>query len=247
MEVIGKIDFAMITEKRKNVKLIFIEGNIGSGKSTLVKRLRENPHLLNMDCDFVLEPVDEWKETKLNDGVDMLDAYYQDQKAKAAGFQMYALFTRINRIISCIKNTNKKYIIVERSPFSDKKCFLKVNQSKGYIDEFHTIVYNQLFGFFRDNTNLITADKVIYLQLNPEECMNRIKLRMQKEHREGEKLIQFDYLQTLHDLHEKWLVSKLNTSDANVNNVITVYDSNRNFEGDDIVLNEIADIIKNMM
>ena len=47
--------------------LIYIEGNIGTGKSTFVEKLTSYlPKLkeLNVDPKLILEPVDEWLETK---------------------------------------------------------------------------------------------------------------------------------------------------------------------------------------
>ena len=40
------------------VKIFSIEGNIGSGKSTLIRLLEK----IDKDIIFVLEPVDEWSD-----------------------------------------------------------------------------------------------------------------------------------------------------------------------------------------
>ena len=51
--------------------LIYIEGNIGSGKSTfnsLLKDYLSKFESLELDARVILEPVDEWMETKDSDG-----------------------------------------------------------------------------------------------------------------------------------------------------------------------------------
>lgn len=50
----------------------------------------------------------------------------------------------------------------------------------------------------------INVDLIIYLRCTPEKVMNRIKLRSRAE----EKDISFEYVKSLHDLHEDWLMNK---------------------------------------
>ena len=59
-------------------KIYSIEGNIGSGKSTIIKFLKE--HFKNNDnIIFLLEPVDEWNTICDNDKT-IIEKYYQDKK-----------------------------------------------------------------------------------------------------------------------------------------------------------------------
>ena len=64
-----------------NVKanILSIEGNIGSGKSTLMEELKKayenNPNIV-----FLKEPVDEWNNICDKDGNTMLSKFYADQK-----------------------------------------------------------------------------------------------------------------------------------------------------------------------
>ena len=57
-------------------KIISIEGNIGSGKSTLIKKLKEI--IKNDDILFLDEPVDEWMEIKDENGEHILSKFYED-------------------------------------------------------------------------------------------------------------------------------------------------------------------------
>ena len=53
-----------------------IEGNIGSGKSTIVKHLQ---HMMQDGQSFVFvqEPVDTWEEIKDEEGVSILANFYK--------------------------------------------------------------------------------------------------------------------------------------------------------------------------
>ena len=44
--------------------IIYLEGNIGSGKSTLINFLQEYIEEKNIDADVILEPVEEWMKTE---------------------------------------------------------------------------------------------------------------------------------------------------------------------------------------
>ena len=59
--------------------IISVDGNIGSGKSTLVNHLREKYKDSEMVC-FLDEPVDDWKKIVDEDGVDILSKFYGDTK-----------------------------------------------------------------------------------------------------------------------------------------------------------------------
>lgn len=229
------VDFNLLNEKRKQMKIIYIEGNIGSGKSTLVTRLS---NYSNSDFEFLTEPCDEWIETKVTingKSQNMLEIYYNNPKAKATLFQMYALFTRMEKLIYCILETNKKVIICERSPLSDKNCFAKVNTNNGNIDEFDLYVYNKFYDFY-SKTNLITPDNIIYLQLNPNHCLDRIKERQRK----SESSITIEYLSKLHDLHEQWLCS---SDSKNLGYRVDVINAQENFRDDDDILSNFITLI----
>ena len=59
-------------------KIISIEGNIGSGKSTFVEFLKKN--LNNDKYCFVDEPVNIWQEIKDISGNDIISKFYEDKK-----------------------------------------------------------------------------------------------------------------------------------------------------------------------
>ena len=57
-----------------------IEGNIGSGKSTLVKELQKRVRTIaNKPVVYVQEPVDEWDNIKDRQGETILKKFYANQ------------------------------------------------------------------------------------------------------------------------------------------------------------------------
>ena len=57
----------------------FLEGNIGSGKSTFIEFLQTYIQEEKLDADVLLEPVEEWESTQDSSGKNILQHYYQDQ------------------------------------------------------------------------------------------------------------------------------------------------------------------------
>ena len=60
------------------MKIISIEGNIGSEKSTFLKYLKE--HLASDKIFFLDEPVDDWLSIVDTNDKNIIERYYDDQK-----------------------------------------------------------------------------------------------------------------------------------------------------------------------
>lgn len=167
-----------------------IEGNIGSGKSSLLAKLKESsPELI-----FLQEPVDEWNTIKDADGTTILEKYYQDQGRWAFAFQMMAFITRVRQFKAAPKNV---VVITERSVFTDREIFAKMLHDSGKISNIEYTIYLK---WFDDLVGDLTIDGVIYVNTTPEVCEQRI----QKRARPGE-TISFDYLEQCDIYHERWL------------------------------------------
>ena len=81
-----------------------IEGNIGSGKSTLVKKLKQQLHNIDsIKVIFLDEPVSVWENIKDKSGKNIIEKYYENQKKYAFSFQMMAYITRIHKIREILK------------------------------------------------------------------------------------------------------------------------------------------------
>ena len=70
-------------------KIIYIEGNIGSGKSTLVSNLKKH-YEGRSDILFLQEPVHLWENIKDEDGNNMIEKFYSNQEKYSFAFQIMA-------------------------------------------------------------------------------------------------------------------------------------------------------------
>lgn len=138
--------------------VIAIEGNIGIGKSTLLNALKrrfEN----DVSVALVDEPVALWEEHGL------LEAMYTDTINRCA-FQVMAVTTRYTSLLDAVLRSEADVIITERSIFSDRACFAKVNLTAGSPDETaygvtHDALVNSLPEDLRLGTVLLQAPRAV--------------------------------------------------------------------------------------
>ena len=191
------------------IKIISIEGNIGSGKSTLISNLK-NYFKNNNNVIFLKEPVDEWSNIKDEKGVTILEKFYADQEKYSFSFQMMAYISRLKLLRDTIKDINfdiqktknilsdydcsglkstKYFIITERSLFTDKMVFAKMLYDTGKIEFINYQIYLNWFNTFAEE---FQVNNIIYVKANPETCYERVS----KRHRGGEDKIPLAYLET---------------------------------------------------
>ena len=178
--------------------IISLEGNIGSGKSTILEIMR-NKYKDNTNVIFVDEPVSEWNLIKDGDK-SILELFYEDKSKYSFTFQIMAYITRLRKLLEVLENNTNKLVICERSIYTDKYVFAKMLHQQGYINEMEWQTYNYWFDTFKEKTKL---NMIIYINTKPETCFERIK----KRNRTGESNIPMDYLEHCHRLHEEWLES----------------------------------------
>ena len=178
--------------------LLCIEGLIGAGKTSLCIELEQNIsdilNTSNMKVKILKEPVDFWRELGL------LDRFYKDQKRWAFTFQLTALVTKCMELMKLDENT---IYIIERSPYTDLNCFAKLCNMSGSIDDMEMNIYKLYFQHFISQLETKCAIQFIYLKTSPEICMERIKKRDRTE----EKGIPIEYLISLEELHNDWLLN----------------------------------------
>ena len=185
-------------------RIISIEGNIGTGKTTFLQSLRE--HFRDReDVCFLDEPVDLWMSCKDQEG-NILEHYYKDQKKYGFQFQMMAYISRLSILRKALDNPKYKYIISERSLFTDKHIFCKMLYDDGIIEEIGFQIYSMWFEEFISFSSFIP----VYLRTLPEVSYERVYARA----RQGE-TIPLEYLQKCHNYHEAWLSDAI-TIDAGV-------------------------------
>jgi deoxyadenosine/deoxycytidine kinase len=191
----------MSTEHINLFNVVSIDGNIGSGKSTLMANLREH-YKDNVDVVFLKEPVDEWAEIKDENGITILEKFYEDSEKYAFSFQMMAYISRLKvlkDVVKNIKQTSKKTILIsERSLYTDKMVFAKMLYDSKKIEDINYQIYLNWFDTFSEE---FPVHKVIYVKTDPEKCHSRILKRA----REGENLIPLEYLKSCDEYHDNML------------------------------------------
>jgi deoxyadenosine/deoxycytidine kinase len=170
--------------------IISIEGNIGSGKTTLFNLLRSRPALSNVV--FIEEPVDLWE--KLRDditGESLLQRFYADPERYAFAFQTMAFFSRLALLAEAPTGCT---VVTERSLLTDRDVFAKMLHNSGKIDSLCYKIYLHNLANFSD----VAPSKIIYIKTDPVICADRIASR----NRHGESNISIDYLIQCEEYHE---------------------------------------------
>jgi deoxyadenosine/deoxycytidine kinase len=176
-----------------NVKIISIDGNIGSGKSTLMGELKRY-FSNNINIVFLKEPVDEWENITDENGTTILEKFYENPSKYGFSFQIMAYISRLDVIRKEIKKNPNAIFISERSLFTDKLVFAKMLFDSGNIELVNYKIYQKWFDTFADD---FPVSKVIYVNTEPEICHERIE----KRSRTGESNIPLEYLQNCHKYH----------------------------------------------
>lgn len=176
--------------------ILSIEGNIGSGKSTLVSHLS---NIMGKIVIFLQEPVDEWKTIKDIKGETMLEKFYKNQTNYAFAFQMMAFISRLALLKKTLIENPDAIIVTERCLNTDREVFAKMLYDSGKIEEVEYLIYLRWFDTF---TAEFPISKYIYLKTTPEISHTRMLSR----NRKGE-TISIEYLRECHLYHENWLTS----------------------------------------
>jgi deoxyadenosine/deoxycytidine kinase len=185
-------------------KILCVEGNIGSGKSTFMTKLKK-AFQHREDICFLDEPVDTWNEFKDKKGC-ILEHYYKDQKFWGFSFQMLAYISRLSILRKALEHPGYRFIITERSLFTDKYVFCKMLYESDIIHPIQYQIYQAWFDEFMTKNEY----QFIYLRTTPDVALERVNRR----NRKGE-TIPLAYLEECHRYHEEWLSDAL-TFQANV-------------------------------
>lgn len=157
--------------------IITIDGNIGCYKTSILNYFHKN-YKTAIDA----EPVDSWNEY-LNNIYNSTNSTYN--------FQIRVWMDRC-----WIQEKSNAIILMERSPYFIKKVFVEKAREDKTITEDE---YNNILMLHTTTDDLWHPDAYIYLRSDPEICLSRIN----KRGREAEKNIKLEYIQRIHELHEK--------------------------------------------
>jgi deoxyadenosine/deoxycytidine kinase len=177
--------------------IISVEGNIGSGKSTIL-RILEEKYKNNSKIIFLQEPVEEWNKITDKENKTILSKFYENQEKYSFSFQMMAYISRLALIRETIQKNPGVMIITERCLETDRHVFEKMLYDSGKIEEIEHKIYLRWFDHF---ANEIKVNKIIYLKTSPETSFYRVG----KRNREGESSIPLDYLIECNKYHENMI------------------------------------------
>ena len=178
-----------------------IEGNIGSGKSTIINNLKKTLYNLNhRKVIYLPEPVDVWESIKDSSGKNIIECYYENQQENAFSFQMMAYISRIHQLRTAIKNNSGSIIITERSVLTDKNVFAKMLYDDKKIREIDYAIYLKWFDEFKKETPI---SGIMYIKTTPETASERVI----KRNRKGE-TIPLEYLRLCNTYHDNWLLNE---------------------------------------
>ena len=179
-----------------------LEGNIGVGKSTLIEYLKESleQEHFNKKIVYLDEPIEEWVNITNEKNSTLLEEYYKDNKKYAFSFQINALISRICQIKYLVENESDTIFIMERSIHTDYNVFCKMLHSQGFINEIDYKIYMRWYNEFSPS---LSIDGFIYLKGSNDLMIENIK----KRNRDGEENISKEYVSSLTQFHDDWLLT----------------------------------------
>lgn len=164
-------------------KFITVAGNIGVGKSTLVKLLSDA-----MGWKPFYEP--EAQNPYLAD-------FYRDMPTWSFHSQIFFLINRlcIHQELALTPDPS----IQDRSIYEDAEIFARNLFLQGYMQERDYITYQTLYQTLC--SALVTPDLVVYLKASVPTLLKRISIRS----RDYERSISVAYLERINVLYEEWI------------------------------------------
>jgi deoxyadenosine/deoxycytidine kinase len=176
--------------------MFIVEGNIGVGKSTFLKKIG----LQHKDLIIVQEPLQRW--TANINGESLLNNFYKNPSRWAYTVETAIMFARVKNHIE--QQANKStMILMERSIYSGHYCFALCGKEKGYFSNFEWDMYERWVTFFFKNQCHIPHG-FVYLQASYNSCANRIK----KRDRKVEKGLPSGYLEKMEKKYDDFLIQK---------------------------------------
>jgi deoxycitidine kinase len=190
--------------------VLSLEGNIGAGKSTLMRLLRDRGGLCTID-----EPVTRWQSVSAPDAaesdppVNLLELFYNDPKRWAFTFQTYAFLSRAQSAVESLEGRagaadgqSSAAVVLERSLDSDKHVFATNCLRTGLFTGGEWAVYANYHKWTAEQHPRMNVDGFVYMRTQPGTCQRRCAKRSRSE----DAAIGLDYLGQIHDRHEEWLL-----------------------------------------
>jgi hypothetical protein len=160
--------------------IITIDGNIGSGKSTVLNYIHKNNKIA-----IDLEPVENWD-------LHLKKLYESGIKTSSYNFQIKVWLDRC----WVQEKSDNILMLMERSPYFIKNVFVENAKNEKSITKEE---YDTLHSLYKKTDNLWEPYGYIYFRSDPQQCYERCI----KRGRESEKNITLEYITDIHNLHEE--------------------------------------------
>lgn len=170
------------------IKPVVIHGGIGAGKTTILNNIERKGFMV------LYEDLDSWRNVK---GHNLLDEYYQDPSRLAYVFQSEIVRSRYMQFYKLIHDRDWllspgpdvmefgdlriKIVFTERDHISSLKVFSKRLVDMGLmlpVEYAHLHLWCEMLGMPR-------SLHLVYLQIPPTECLERIDARSRPEEKKG--------------------------------------------------------------
>lgn len=174
----------------KEKKYIIIEGLIGSGKTSLCKKLKERTDIFG-DIKVHLEPAENTNP--------YLDKYYKEPEKYSFNMQIFLLGKRFRAHTAAQAGVlNGDYTVISDRSYWGDRCFAEIQKKLGYFSEDD---YNTYMSLHKDMQRfLLYPSACIFLDTGVDLAMKRIARRQSEiEGRECECAITKDYMTMLND------------------------------------------------
>ena len=186
----------MSIEKIKTPMLIYLEGNIACGKSTIMQQYAKY-----VNVDILCEPIELWKNFH---GSNLLELRYINRKQFDFLFQTMVCFRRLEQMNKFHQNNSVK--IMERSLYSSFEVFVEHSKTVMDMDDLEYKMLKYMFEVSKKGAldKMTRPDLIIYLKTDSDVCLSRMKNR----NRTAEKTVPLDVIEGLHIAHENWLLNE---------------------------------------
>lgn len=165
-----------------------IEGNIGSGKTTLTELLGKYENV-----EIILEALDKW-EVPIEE-TNLLKTFYSDTKRNSFLFEIVCLYTTA---MNYLTKQNEFIRFCERSIWSVLNVFVKLLKNDKLLTPLEAYYIDDFFNWIEKM--LPKPNGIFYVRCNPEISLKRINIRK----RPGEEGIKLDLINKIHNAHEEW-------------------------------------------
>ena len=182
-------------------KIIFVEGNLSSGKSTVLRGCKE------AGLTVLEEPLDVWQQRYSSgvEGDNILNRFYGDMKRWSFTFEVGVMHTRFHLLREALAHP-AELVVIERSPFTDLKGFAENVRASGGMDDVEWKIYIDWYNTFIEHTVkplLAHVDiEFVFIDTPVETCFHRMKIRDRLE----EVNVPPQYLINIDRDHRNWLL-----------------------------------------